>query len=355
MAHPFLRSPKHLLIMGLLWSPLCLGVIVIHQNLTGTTWVKSTLLVTPPLLVNLFICLSLWHLCKTINPDRHNPFKPIAIHVIAMAIVTGAWLFLVLIYSNALDLVFNTDTWGTLFGESLHIFLGVGVSLYFISVLVYYLVLANETLRVTEQEILKQKLFASQAELKALKTTIHPHFFFNSLNMISPLVRLSPQRAQAFITRLSDFMLYSLRYGKKQQVTIQEELDHIGNYLAIEGERLAERLKVDLNVDETVLQQPVLPFTLLPLVENAIKHGIGQCLPGGTLAIAVRRDANDLVVEIENPYEKPLRPVKGEGMGLETLKKRIDVYYGPSGQLTIDKNETTFKATLRLPWVQRPF
>jgi LytS/YehU family sensor histidine kinase len=301
------------------------------------------------MIIKLFISLSLWYLCKTIKLERRYLFKLTAIHLLSMAVINALWLFFILIYSNVLDLVTNTDTWFNLFAESIHIFLGVGVSLYFISVLVYYLVLANEKIRSTEQEILEQKLFASQAELNALKTTIHPHFFFNSLNMIGPLLRKSPKRAQTFINQLSDFLLYSLRYGKKQQVTVRDELDHITNYLAIEGERLGERLKVDLNVAQTVLEQPILPLTLLPLVENAIKHGIGQSLEGGTLSISITSDPDDLVVEVQNPYEKPSRPTKGEGMGLETLKKRINVYYGSSGRVMIHKNDSTFNVKLRLP------
>jgi two-component system LytT family sensor kinase len=171
--------------------------------------------------------------------------------------------------------------------------------------------------------------------------------------MIGPLLRKSPGRAQTFINQLSDFLLYSLRYGKKQQVTVRDELDHITNYLAIEGERLGERLKTELNIVQAVLDQPILPLTLLPLVENAVKHGIGQSLEGGTLSISIKQEANDLMIEVQNPYEKPSRPTKGEGMGLETLKKRINVYYGPSGKLMITKNDTTFKVKLRIPGNQK--
>ena len=353
MAHPFLRSPKQFLVMGLLWSPLCLWVIIFHKNLANVSWITSSLLVIPPMIIKLLISLSLWYICKAIKPERRFLFKLIAIHLFALAIINALWLFIILIYSNVLDLVTNTDTWFDLFAHSVPIFLGVGVSLYFISVLGYYLVLANEKIRSTEQEILEQKLFASQAELNALKTTIHPHFLFNSLNMIDPLLRKAPERAQTFITQLSDFLLYSLRYGKKQQVTVRDELDHISNYLAIEGERLGERLRVDLNAAENVLEQPILPLTLLPLVENAVKHGIGQSLEGGILSISISQDASDLVVEVQNPYEKSSRPIKGEGLGLETLRKRINVYYGSSGQLMIHKNDTSFKVRLRIPVNQR--
>ncbi len=335
--------------MGLLWSPLCLGAIVIHKNLTGVSWGESALLIIPPLAVQLFICLSLWYICKVIRLDRRYPFKRLAIHVLTLAIINGVWLFFILVYSQVLDLVFKTVRWVDLFVQSIPIFLGIGVSLYFIWVLVYYLILANEEIRANEQEVFKQRLFASQAELRALKTTIHPHFLFNSLNMIGPLIHQSPRQARVFLSQLTDFLIYSLQYGKKQQVTVQDELDHITNYLAVEGERLGERLKLALHTDPTVLQCSILPLTLLPLVENAIKHGISQCLEGGTLSISIKPDSGYLSVEIENPYEKPARPVKGDGLGLETLKKRIEVYYGPAGSVTVDRGEETFNVKLRLP------
>jgi sensor histidine kinase YesM len=347
--HPLLRSPKQLLMVGLLWSPICLWVIVLHKHLVNVEWTVSFSLVIPPMIIKLFICLSLWYICRVIKLEWHFLFRFAAIHILSLSIINAVWLLLIMAYSQGLDLVLKTDRWGLLFIESIPVFLGVGVSMYFIWSLGYYLVLANEKIRLNEQEILKQRLFTSQAELKALKTTIHPHFLFNGLNMISPLMRKSPERAQAFVTELSDFLLYSLRYGKKELVTVRDELDHMTNYLAIEGERLGERLRVDLKVDESARQCSILPLTLLPLVENAIKHGIGQSLQGGTLSITIKTGTDYLSVEIENPYEKPAHPAKGEGLGLETLKKRMKVYYGSSGSVTVNKGETTFHVKIRIP------
>lgn len=347
--HPLLRSPKQLLMMGLLWSPICLWVVVLHKHLLNVKWTVSTALIIPPMIIKLFICLSLWYVCRVVKLEWRFLFRFTAVHILSLAIINAVWLLLIMAYSKGLDLVLKTDMWQGLFIESIPIFLGVGVSLYFIWSLGYYLVLANEKIRIKEQEILKQRLFASQAELKALKTTIHPHFLFNGLNMLNPLIRKSPKRAQAFVTELSDFLLYSLRYGKKELVTVQDELDHISNYLAIEGERLGERLRVDLKVDESARQCSLLPLTLLPLVENAVKHGIGQSLQGGTLSITIKKGTDYLSVAIENPYEKPDRLAKGEGLGLETLKKRMKVYYGSSGSVTVTKSETTFHVKISIP------
>jgi sensor histidine kinase YesM len=347
--HPLLRSPKQFLMMGLLWSPICLWVVVLHKNLLNVEWAVSFLLVIPPMIIQLFICLSLWYICRVIKLEWRFLFRFAAVHILSLSIINALWLLLITAYSKALDLVLKTDMWNGLFIESIPLFLGVGVSMYFTWSPGYYLVLANEKIRRKEQEILKQRLFASQAELKALKTTIHPHFLFNGLNMLNPLIRKSPERAQAFVTELSDFLLYSLRYGKKELVTVRDELDHITNYLAIEGERLGERLRVDLKVDESARQCSILPLTLLPLVENALKHGIGQSLQGGTLSITIKKGTDYLSVEMENPYEKPDRPVKGEGLGLETLKKRMKVYYGSSANVTVNKDETTFHVKLLIP------
>lgn len=302
------------------------------------------------MIVYLFICLAIWYICKAIRLDRRLIFKNTLIHLLSLLIINGGWLLLILVYSKTLDLVFKTGSWSDLFLESIPIMFGVGGSLYFIWVLIYYLIIANEEIRMAEQEVLKQRLFASQAELKALKTTIHPHFLFNGLNIIGPLIRKSPHRAQLFLNQLSEFLLYSLKYGKKQQVTVQDELDHISNYLGIEGERLGKRLQLDIDVDPDALPKPMLPLTLLPLVENAIKHGIGQSLEGGLLSISIKKKTDNLMVEIANPYEKPAADLKGEGLGLETLKKRIEVFYGPAGRVAVTRDNNSFKIKLYLPF-----
>ena len=97
MAHPFLRSPKQFLVMGLLWSPLCLWVIIIHKNLANVTWITSTVLVIPPMIIKLFISLSLWYICKTIQLERRFLFKLIAIHLLSLAVINALWLFFILI------------------------------------------------------------------------------------------------------------------------------------------------------------------------------------------------------------------------------------------------------------------
>ncbi len=337
------------MLMGLLWSPIALWVVVLHRSMTRAGWGESAALVVPPMVVKLFICLSTWYICKTIRLERQNPLKTLISHLLAAAAVNTLWLLLILVYSRLLDSALASQNWTQLYRQSLPLFVGVGTSLYFISALVYYLVLANQETRAAEKEALQQQLHASRAELDALKSTIHPHFLFNSLNVLGPLIRQSPKDAGAFISRLSDFLLYSLKYGSKARVTVQDELDHIQDYLAIEGVRLGERLKTAFDIDRQALPLPILPFTLLPLVENAIKHGIAQCLAGGTLSLSLKKGSHYIYIEISNPYEHAAKALKGRGHGLENLRKRLQVYYGTTARLTIDKGAAAFTAKLTIP------
>jgi sensor histidine kinase YesM len=351
--HPLLRTPKQFLIIGFLWLPLCVWVAFLLNRLVNVSLWDACVWVGPPMAVELFICLSTWYICKITSLKQWNLVRTIGTHIIAAGILSAFWLLLILLYTEILVLVFKTNAWHILYQEALPIFFAVGVSLYFIAILGNHLMLAVEKNRKTEQEILKHKLLASQAELKALKATVHPHFLFNCLNLLGPLMRTSITQAQIIISQLSNFLLYSLRYGKQEWVTIQDELDHVKNYLGIESVRLGSRLNLQFDIDESILGAPVLPLTLLPLVENAIKHGIGQCLEGGTLSISIKKvpDDGNVHIEITNPFDEPSQPaaLRGEGLGLRTLKQRISAYYGPHGQLITWKDNKQFKVKLSLP------
>jgi two-component system LytT family sensor kinase len=353
--HPYLRSAKQFLMVGLLWSPLCFWMVFLLGRTVEVTWWEAAIWALPPMGLELLIILSTWYLCRMTSQNNWYMVKIIWTHISAALILNGLWLFLIMLYSSALDLIFKTETWKARYGEALPVFFAVGLSLYFIGILAHYLVLAVEKNRKIEEQVLKQSLLTSQAELKALKATVHPHFLFNSLNLLGPLMRTSKEKAQTVVSQLSDFLLYSLRYGKRELVTVQDELDHINNYLGIESVRLGERLHLQFDIDETVLDANILPLTLLPLVENAVKHGIGQCIEGGTISITIKNipEKDSINITITNPFDEPSRPMKGEGMGLKTLKQRIDTFHAGHGRLQSWKDGHTFTVELEFPKPRR--
>ncbi len=351
--HPFLRTPKQFLMVGLLWSPICFWVISLLVSLLDVSWWEASIWAVPPMLVELFICLSGWYLCRMTVIHRWYLGRTIWTHVVAALLLNGVWLFLVWLYSEAMVMMFKTDTWQIHFVNALPVFIAVGMSLYFIAILSHYLVLTIEKTKQVEEEVLNQKILAGQAELKALKATIHPHFLFNCLNLLSPLMRSSPSKAQEVVVQLADFLLYSLRYGKQEWVRVRDEVEHVKNYLGIESIRLGERLRVEWDIDGDVLDLPMLPLVLLPLVENAIKHGINHCLEGGTLSLIIKHEGSHIFVAITNPHDEPARVVQGEGLGLETVKQRLTAFYNDEGQLNTWKDEKIFRVELRFPQTRK--
>lgn len=299
------------------------------------------------MIVELFICLSSWYLCRMTFISHWYLTRTIFTHLVATLLLNGIWLLIIYLYSEAMSWLQKDESWPNHFVQAIPVFIAVGFSLYFIAILSHYLVLTIEKQKQAEQEMLNQKILAGQAELKALKATVHPHFLFNCLNLLSPLMLSTPKQAQHVLTQLSDFLVYSLRYGKQESVTIKDEVEHIKNYLGIEQVRLGERLKLEWDIDDEILDKPILPLMLLPIVENAIKHGINTCLSGGTLSIVIKKETTFVYMVIKNPYEDAR--VRGEGLGLTTLKQRLTAFYNGEGQLLTTKDAQTFTVTLRFP------
>ena len=345
----FLSSIRQFLYIGLLWCPICFTAVFVHKTTIRTGWDQSALLLLPPMVVQLFFCLGTRFISRS-NPIRVNTLvRVIFTHLLAAGILSGSWIVLTMVYTVMLESITGNPAWPAIFRSSIPLLTGISMALYSVSVLFHYLLMANRAARKAEHDALNQRLYAAQAELKVLKSTIHPHFLFNSLNSIIPLINRDPEKAEQFVRQLSDFFRYSLKYGGEKTVRLEEELDHIRDYLAIEKNRFGERLQVKYDPDESTLEAPVLSLILIPLIENAIKHGISQCLEGGELAISVRNDGDFLSITVTNPYEKPSRPLQGEGLGIRTLKQRLQFHYGNSARCITRQTDRQYSATIMIP------
>ena len=349
ISSPLFRSRRQFVFLGLLWGLLSAGIVFFFTTSTGATAREAVLFLLPPLVLEMFLGLFSWYLCRFLPLERPRLANTLAAHLLADLSINAFWLGVIFLYSGLLDLVFDSRAWSSLFNRSLFFLAGIGLGLYVIFVLLHYLSIALEKTQAAEQEALQQKLLASEAELNSLKSTIHPHFLFNSLAMLPPLIAAAPQKAELLVGRLSDFLLYSLRYGKKTLVPMQAELEHVRNFLEIENLRLGERLRVEYRIDPSVLNDPVIPFILQPLVENALKYGIRPALGGGILSIAVTVTPAFMQIVIRNPYEKSSASGKNSGLGLETLRKRLAAVYGETGRLSIRQDQNEFTVTLHIP------
>ena len=174
-----------------------------------------------------------------------------------------------------------------------------------------------------------------QAELEVLKTQLQPHFLFNTLNAISALIFIAPQRAAATITELSDLLRLTLSSGKTQEITLKDELDFLRKYIQIQQTLLQERLKVKWSLEPETLDALIPNMLLQPLVENSIKHGIAPKEEGGEIELCFRREGENLRLDVkDNGLGLSSGNIKnGTGIGLENTRMRLNYLYGEDHEI----------------------
>jgi LytS/YehU family sensor histidine kinase len=193
-------------------------------------------------------------------------------------------------------------------------------------------------------------LLAREAELKALRAQIDPHFLFNSLNSISALTGSDPSLARKMCLLLADFLRDTLRLGATQRISVHEELNVVQRYLAIEQVRLGSRLTVNCTASEQARGSYVPALILQPLVENAVLHGIAHLLDGGTVTVSVERHGGTLLIRVSNPSDPDRPRRKRAGLGLLLVRQRLQSEYGAAGQLQVHDAPNEFVAEVSIPF-----
>ncbi len=225
-----------------------------------------------------------------------------------------------------------------------------------------------DAIRLTEEryarEIREQEMatLASEAELRALRAQINPHFLFNALTTIGYLIQTAPARAFDTLMRLTSLLRAVLR-SEGNATTLGREIDVVEAYLDIEQARFEDRLVVRIDVDPALRSVPVPPLVLQPLVENAVKHGIGPREAGGSIHVAAIAEGDEprrllrLVVTDTGVGSTAAALARGrrEGVGLKNVERRLDRQYGAAASLRI-RSEPGIGTTveIRLPVAARP-
>ena len=177
-----------------------------------------------------------------------------------------------------------------------------------------------------------------ELELKTIKSHINPHFIFNSLNSIRALVDENPKRARTAVTELSNILRSSLQVEKMETVPLKKELDIVKDYLALEQMRFEERLKVEMDIDEDTLGQPIPPMMLQTLVENAIKHGISKIINGGVIKIISRFTDRNFELIVQNTGS--LDGKANEGFGIKSTRDRLKFLCNGNAYFNVEEIES---------------
>ena len=189
------------------------------------------------------------------------------------------------------------------------------------------------------------------SELENLKKQLNPHFLFNALNSIKALTLSDGKQARESIIQLSDLLRLSLNLGEQQRATLGEELKLAQNYLALEKLRFDNRLMYEFNIEPDLHNVLIMPMSLNTLLENAVKHGIGQLKLGGKIITSATTNQGVVMIQVENTGTYDPKPKSNQGgIGLENLHKRLILQYGERASFTIENDNKMVKAVIKMPF-----
>ena len=352
--NPILARRGHLGIYLLAWAPIVPLTAVLLGWRGESTWREALTLALPLVLVYAYLCLASWYTVKAAPLRSGEPYGPLTAHLLAALLSAALWTLLGWVWAAALAGMELFPGATDRYLEQAPRIAALGVPLYLAVAAVHYLLQSLEVSRGAEAEALRARVLTREAELKALKAQLDPHFLFNSLNAVASLAGSDPPAARRMAILLAEFLRRSLELGRRDTVPFGEELAHAAAYLAVERIRFGERLGYEEEVDDASRRCLVPPLILQPLVENAVRHGIAQLLEGGAVRVDSRVEEGRLRIAVVNPcdpdYPAPAAvTATGGGVGLANVSARLTARFRGDGRLEARSDGSTFRVELTLP------
>jgi two-component system sensor histidine kinase AlgZ len=347
--HPILVSGAALAFYLTGWVPLAALVVYVLEASGTLGWTASIAIVVPACVLYAFVCLSPWYVVRMM-PLRESSVARILLTTFSAAIVSSIILVaMARATAIALSHFAAFQSIDQRFRPHTPLLFGMGVLLYLLSAGMHYVLASTEESREALNREMQALVVARDAELKALKAQINPHFLFNSLNSISALAGIDAAQAREMCIGLSDFLRNSLRMGEREEVPLSEELALSLSYLGVEQVRFGARLRIEQQIEAGCRACLVPPLLLQPLVENAVKHGIASMVEGGSIRIAARLNEGDLQIAIENPFDPAGAATTKNGLGLEIVKRRLAARYGDRAALAVTAGQNHYRVEILLP------
>jgi LytS/YehU family sensor histidine kinase len=197
-----------------------------------------------------------------------------------------------------------------------------------------------------KKEMENEKL---SSELLFLKSQVNPHFFFNTLNNIYSLANSKSDNAPVAIAKLSQLMRYMLYESNVSLVPLSRELEYLHSYIDLQRLRFRNNIRIDFSIEGAVDDKMIEPMLFIPFVENAFKHG-PSLQQNPSIAILLRTFDHQLYFSVENTFEKNGNEYKDKnsGIGLQNIKRRLDLLYPNSHELIVHESKPVFKVELTL-------
>jgi two-component system sensor histidine kinase AlgZ len=347
--HPILKDRRTLALYLLAWLAPGLTLATLLATTAKVSWSGAICFSLPAMIVYAFMSLSAWYVCRAFPLPGSDLAKTLSSLLFAALLSSALWLLVCYGWASGLEWMEPGLAPRERYPDSLPLLVSFGVGLFLIAAAVHYLIESLESARRTERNALELRVLARDAELKALRAQIDPHFLFNSLNSISALTSTDSAAARTMTLMLADFLRMSMNYGALEMIRLEQEISLVGHFLDIEKVRFRNRLVVQTEIGEGTLSARVPPLLLQPLIENAVNHGIAQLPDGGLLLLHTENNGTSLRILIRNPVDpQRIRP-HGGGMGLHIVRQRLQRMYGSGGRLDVQDTGETFVAMITVP------
>ena len=342
-----LKLPK--VLSKILWMPMGGVLFYLLNTAGGMRGLDAAVIAYPVCMFGQFTLAAGKYSCKYAPIERTSIWMLLSTHAIAAQIMAVLWYSLALALTYAISFGPQLQGLKERFSGRGEIVYFAGALFYLLSVAYHYVILAQENAQKAEARVMETSMLAREAELKALKAQLNPHFLFNSLNSISALTSIDAGRAREMCLLLADFLRTTLRVGDQSVIPFSEELGLLERFLAIEKVRFGARLKTEEAIEEDAKKCLLPPLLLQPLIENAVTRGIANLPEGGTVRIAARCLDGRMFITISNSFDPETPPRRGGGMGLRNVRERLEARYGKEASLRVTSEGERFEATVTLP------
>jgi len=352
---PQLTWPKHPAVwIVLIW--LCLGVVSGTQVVVGMRAVGMQHNWT----ALFFVSTVSWFVWACATPlilwlGQRFPWRFWPVHLgacLLIAVADACWNGALNYYLNPLALTGQLPSWSYLAISALWGRFHVGLTVYAAILTADYAVASVKRLGMREAEAARLTAELSRAQLDALRRQMEPHFLFNTLNGIAGLVREHKNGpAVEMIAGLSDLLRRVLEGAHRQLVPLAEELSFLERYIELQQMRFGDRLKVTVDVPLELYGALVPGLILQPLVENAILHGVGQRVEGGSIRVGAAQSKGILTLSIHNdgPALPPGGIDSGSGVGISNTRGRLASLYGPASALEVRNVASGVETIVQVP------
>ena len=346
--HPILARPARVAAYIAIWLPLggLLAALLTVQRVMA--WPAAFSYAVPLAVAYGFLCLSAYYAAHGLPIDRFDPLRVVVTAIAAAFLSSALWLLAARAWIGFLGAMGRWPDIPGIFRATAPTLFGFGFLLYLLAIAVSYIGATFEAARDAERRGLELQVLAREAELRALRAQLDPHFLFNSLQSISALTAADPPAARRMCLLLADFLRDTLSLGAQDRIPLASELSLAERFLAIEKVRFGDRLRVEIDPgDAPACRVPSL--ILQPLVENAVTHGIAHVLEGGTVRVAARAGVAAVTITVDNPCDPDRPPGRGTGVGLANVRDRLRTLYGVDARLSTEERGGRHVAQVELP------